>query len=121
MLSVVWPTATNALSEITPVDAFLLDMILKAQAGVLKLVERRPKLTGLDAPEKVQEVGPVSDAKATLPRILDVVIFVGWFVHLSPCFQATYLQQNYATEKPNYINGMRFVSNILIFASSEIA
>ena len=29
-------------------------------------MERRAKLTGLDAPEKVQEVGPVSDAKATL-------------------------------------------------------
>jgi hypothetical protein len=66
MLSVVWPTATNAMSEVTTVDASLLDMILKAQAGVLKLMERRAKLTGLDAPEKVQEVGPVSDAKATL-------------------------------------------------------
>jgi hypothetical protein len=33
---------------------------------VLKLMERRAKLTGLDAPEKVQEVGPVSDAKASL-------------------------------------------------------
>ena len=29
-------------------------------------MERRAKLTGLDAPEKVQEVGPVSDAKASL-------------------------------------------------------
>ena len=66
MLSVVWPTATNAMSEITTVDASLLDMILKAQAGVLKLMERRAKLTGLDAPEKVQEVGPVSDARASL-------------------------------------------------------
>ena len=66
MLSVVWATATNAMSETTVVDASLLDMILKAQAGVLKLMERRAKLTGLDAPEKVQEVGPVSDAKATL-------------------------------------------------------
>jgi hypothetical protein len=66
MLSVVWPTATNAMSETTVVDASLLEMILKAQAGVLKLMERRAKLTGLDAPEKVQEVGPVSDAKATL-------------------------------------------------------
>ena len=65
MLSVVWATATNAMSE-TTVDASLLDMILKAQAGVLKLMERRAKLTGLDAPEKVEEVGPVSDAKATL-------------------------------------------------------
>ena len=66
MLSVIWPTATNAMSEVTTVDASLLDMILKAQAGVLKLMERRAKLTGLDASEKVQEVGPVSDAKATL-------------------------------------------------------
>ena len=66
MLSVVWPTATNATSEVTTVDASLLEMILKAQAGVLKLMERRAKLTGLDAPEKVEEVGPVSDAKATL-------------------------------------------------------
>ena len=66
MLSVVWATATNAMSEVTTVDASLLDMILKAQAGVLKLMERRAKLTGLDAPEKVEEVGPVSDAKATL-------------------------------------------------------
>jgi hypothetical protein len=33
---------------------------------VLKLMERRAKLTGLDAAEKVQEVGPVSDAKASL-------------------------------------------------------
>jgi hypothetical protein len=66
MLSVVWPTATNAMSETTVVDASLLEMILKAQAGVLKLMERRAKLTGLDAPEKVQEVGPVSDAKASL-------------------------------------------------------
>src|SRR5271170_2312971 len=41
-------------------------MILKAQEGVRKLMERRAKLTGLDAPEKVQEVGPVSDAKASL-------------------------------------------------------
>jgi hypothetical protein len=41
-------------------------MILKAQDGVRKLMERRAKLTGLDAPEKVQEVGPVSDAKASL-------------------------------------------------------
>ena len=66
MLSVVGPTATNAMSEVTTVDASLLDMILKAQAGVLKLMERRAKLTGLDAPEKVEEVGPVSDAKASL-------------------------------------------------------
>jgi hypothetical protein len=66
MLSVVWATATNAMSEVTTVDASLLDMILKAQAGVLKLMERRAKLTGLDAAEKVQEVGPVSDAKASL-------------------------------------------------------
>jgi len=66
MLSVVWPTATNAMSEVTTVDASLLEMILKAQAGVLKLMERRAKLTGLNAPEKVEEVGPVSDAKATL-------------------------------------------------------
>ena len=49
MLSVVWATATNAMSEVTVVDASLLDMILKAQAGVLKLMERRAKLTGLDA------------------------------------------------------------------------
>jgi hypothetical protein len=41
-------------------------MILKAQDGVRKLMERRAKLTGLDAPEKVQEVGAVSDAKARL-------------------------------------------------------
>src|SRR5271169_4857146 len=41
-------------------------MILKAQEGVRKLMERRAKLTGLDAPEKVQEVGPVSDARASL-------------------------------------------------------
>jgi hypothetical protein len=66
MLSVVRPTAKNAMSETTVVDASLLEMILKAQAGVLKLMERRAKLTGLDAPEKVQEVGHVSDAKATL-------------------------------------------------------
>jgi hypothetical protein len=68
MLGVVWPTATNALSEVTTVDASLLDMILKAQAGVLKLMERRAKLTGLDAPEKVQteEVGELADAKVTL-------------------------------------------------------
>ena len=66
MLSVVWATATNAMSETTVVDASLLDMILKAQAGVLKLMERRAKLTGLDAPEKVQEVGELADAKATL-------------------------------------------------------
>jgi hypothetical protein len=52
-LSVIWPTS-------------LLDMILKAQEGVRKLMERRAKLTGLDAPEKVQEVGPVSDAEASL-------------------------------------------------------
>jgi len=32
MLSVVWATATNAMSETTVVDASLLDMILKAQA-----------------------------------------------------------------------------------------
>ena len=66
MLSVIWPTATNAMSEVTTVDASLLEMILKAQDGVRKLMERRAKLTGLDAPEKVQEVGPVSDAKASL-------------------------------------------------------
>jgi hypothetical protein len=66
MLSVVWATATNAMSEVTTVDASLLDMILKAQAGVLKLMERRAKLTGLDAPEKVEEVGELADAKATL-------------------------------------------------------
>jgi anti-sigma factor RsiW len=30
MLSVIWPTATNAMSEVTTVDASLLDMILKA-------------------------------------------------------------------------------------------
>ena len=66
MLSVVWATATNAMSQTTVVDASLLDMILKAQAGVLKLMERRAKLTGLDAPEKVQEVGELADAKATL-------------------------------------------------------
>jgi hypothetical protein len=66
MLSVIWPTATNATSEVTTVDASLLEMILKAQDGVRKLMERRAKLTGLDAPEKVQEVGPVSDAKARL-------------------------------------------------------
>jgi hypothetical protein len=52
MLSVVWATATNAMSEVTTVDASLLEMIPKAQAGVLKLMERRAKLTGLDAPEK---------------------------------------------------------------------
>ena len=62
----MWATATNAMSEVTTVDASLLEMILKAQAGVLKLMERRAKLTGLDAPEKVEEVGHVSDAKATL-------------------------------------------------------
>jgi hypothetical protein len=66
MLSVIWPVATNAASETTTVDASLLEMILKAQDGVRKLMERRAKLTGLDAPEKVQEVGPVSDAKVTL-------------------------------------------------------
>src|SRR5580704_12137809 len=66
MLSVIWPVATNAASETTTVDASLLEMILKAQDGVRKLMERRAKLTGLDAPEKVQEVGPVSDAKASL-------------------------------------------------------
>jgi hypothetical protein len=66
MLSVIWPTATNAMSEVTTVDASLLEMILKAQDGVRKLMERRAKLTGLDAPEKVQEVGAVSDAKASL-------------------------------------------------------
>src|SRR5580704_5973530 len=31
MLSVIWPTATNAMSEVTTVDASLLEMILKAQ------------------------------------------------------------------------------------------
>jgi hypothetical protein len=56
----------NAASETTTIDASLLEMILKAQDGVRKLMERRAKLTGLDATEKVQEVGPVSDAKATL-------------------------------------------------------
>jgi hypothetical protein len=66
MLSVIWPVATNAASETTTVDASLLEMILKAQDGVRKLMERRAKLTGLDAPEKVQEVGAVSDAKASL-------------------------------------------------------
>lgn len=66
MLSVVWATATNAASVVETVDASLLDMILKAQAGVLKLMERRAKLTGLDAPERVEEVGELADAKATL-------------------------------------------------------
>ena len=41
MLSVIWPTATNAMSEVTTVDASLLEMILKAQDGVRKLMERR--------------------------------------------------------------------------------
>jgi hypothetical protein len=66
MLSVIWPVATNAASETTTVDASLLEMILKAQDGVRKLMERRAKLLGIDAPEKVQEVGPASDAKASL-------------------------------------------------------
>src|SRR3984957_17892676 len=43
MLSVVWATATNAMSEVTVVDASLLDMILKAQPGVLQLMERLPR------------------------------------------------------------------------------
>jgi hypothetical protein len=39
MLSVIWPVATNAMSEVTTVDASLLDMILKAQDGVRKLMD----------------------------------------------------------------------------------
>jgi anti-sigma factor RsiW len=66
MLSVAWATATNAMSEVTTVDASSLDMILKAQAGVLKLMERRAKLTGLDAPEKVEEVGPPAQSRETV-------------------------------------------------------
>jgi hypothetical protein len=45
-LSVIWPVATNAASETTTVDASLLEMILKAQDGVRKLMERRAKLLG---------------------------------------------------------------------------
>jgi hypothetical protein len=49
MLNAIWPAATNG--------------DLQAQAGVLRLEERRAKLLGLDAPKHVRDV---SDAKARL-------------------------------------------------------
>ena len=53
MLNAIWPAATNG--------------DLQAQAGVLRLEERRAKLLGLDAPNKqIEDVRDVSDAKATL-------------------------------------------------------
>jgi hypothetical protein len=53
MLNAIWTAATNG--------------DLQAQAGVLRLEERRAKLLGLDAPNKqIEDVRGVSDAKASL-------------------------------------------------------
>jgi hypothetical protein len=52
MLNAIWTAATNG--------------DLQAQAGVLRLEERRAKLLGLDAPKQIEDVRDVSDAKATL-------------------------------------------------------
>jgi hypothetical protein len=52
MLNAIWTAATNG--------------DLQAQAGVLRLEERRAKLLGLDAPKQIEDVREVSDAKATL-------------------------------------------------------
>jgi hypothetical protein len=52
MLAAIWTAATNG--------------DLAAQAGVLRLEERRAKLLGLDAPTKIEDVGEVADAKAEL-------------------------------------------------------
>jgi hypothetical protein len=52
MLSAIWGAATNG--------------DLYAQAGVLRLEERRAKLLGLDTPQRIEEVGEVADAKVTL-------------------------------------------------------
>jgi hypothetical protein len=52
MLNAIWTAATNG--------------DLQAQAGVLRLEERRAKLLGLDAPKQIEDVRDVSDAKASL-------------------------------------------------------
>src|SRR5271155_4450406 len=55
MLNAIWTAATNG--------------DLQAQAGVLRLEERRGKLLGLDAPKQIEDerdVRDVSDAKASL-------------------------------------------------------
>jgi hypothetical protein len=52
MLAAIWPAATKG--------------DLQAQAGVLRLEERRAKLLGLDARQQIADVPDLSDAKLTL-------------------------------------------------------
>jgi hypothetical protein len=71
-------TATLATEQVRKIELARLDeMLIKifdnackgdllAIDRVLAIHDRRAKMTEINAPEKIQEVGPVSDAKASL-------------------------------------------------------
>jgi hypothetical protein len=71
-------TATFVTEEVRRIELARLDELqvkiyenavkgdLLAIDRVLAIHDRRAKMTGINAPEKIQEVGPVSDAKASL-------------------------------------------------------
>jgi hypothetical protein len=57
LLTAIWTAATSG--------------DLQAQAGVLRIMDRRAKLLGLDAPQRIEDVIEVSDAKASLAAKLE--------------------------------------------------
>ncbi len=70
--------------------------------------EPRPHRKAL--PQSLDFCGQAFAEYRDISRIVGVLIFLSWFVHLPPVFPSDlFLQQNYATEKPNYIKGMRLL------------